>query len=264
MAGTGRFERGSARQYSHWRSARLLARAFLVAELVDDHGARNGGKRQRIHVGIVHDVLAQARVVGVQHTTGGDSRDIAVAVVAGMKQQGGAALDADVAQAEKQRAVRLAMAPDAKQFATGIGAVDLRLEILDPPALAILFRRGGERGGGDHQQKSGDETGEIFHGASSLRFRTASWARSLVQATGLSQTSASSAPWPSRPRSRGRAPAHGYAATPAVFARSRRLPRPRGRTPPGWTATACQSPTVFARTAAPRRGFRPRSRAARN
>src|SRR5450759_3659840 len=173
MAGTGRFERGSARQYSHWRSARLLARAFLVAELVDDHGARNGVKRQRIHVVIVHDVLAQASVVGVQHPTGGDSRYIAVAVVAGMKQQGGAALDADVAQTEKQRAVRLAMAPDAKQFAARIGAVDLRLEILDPSALAILFRRGGERGGRDHQQKCGDETGESSHGAASWRFRTA-------------------------------------------------------------------------------------------
>src|ERR1700730_11605715 len=83
-----------------------------------------------------------------------------------MKQQGCAALDADVAQAEEQRAVRLAMALDAKQLAARIGAVDLRLEILDPSALAISFRRGGERGGRRYHQQHTDEAGEISHGAS--------------------------------------------------------------------------------------------------
>src|SRR3984893_9752543 len=100
-----------------------------------------------------------------------------------MKQQGCAALDADVAQAEEQRAVRLAMALDAKQLAARIGAVDLRLEILDPSALAISFRRGGERGGRRyyHQQHT-DEAGEISHGASFFeifrqRFTRKAWNR---------------------------------------------------------------------------------------
>lgn len=127
-----------------------VSRAFLVAELVDDHGAGNGVKRQRIHIMIIDDVLAQGRVIGVQHPVGGIRIDIALAIVAGMKQQGRAALDADIAQAEKQRAVRLAMPLDAEQLATGIGAVDLRLEILDPPALAELFGSCGNRGGRDH------------------------------------------------------------------------------------------------------------------
>jgi hypothetical protein len=39
--------------------------------------------------------------------------------VSGMKQQRGAAFDADIAQAQEQRAVRLAMALDAKQLAAG-------------------------------------------------------------------------------------------------------------------------------------------------
>ena len=94
-----------------------LPRTFLVAELVDDHGTRDGVKCQRVHVAIVEDVLAQARVIRAQHTLRGTRIDIALAVVAGMKQQRRAALDADIAQAQEQRAVRLAMAPDAKQFA---------------------------------------------------------------------------------------------------------------------------------------------------
>jgi hypothetical protein len=35
-----------------------LPRAFLVTELVDDRSSGNGVERQRIHVVIVHDVLA--------------------------------------------------------------------------------------------------------------------------------------------------------------------------------------------------------------
>jgi hypothetical protein len=39
-----------------------------------------------------------------------------IPVVRGMKQQGGAAADADIADGEKQRAGRLAMAFDPEQF----------------------------------------------------------------------------------------------------------------------------------------------------
>ena len=48
-------------------ATRLLARAFPVAEPVDDRAARNGVKRQRLHVVIVDEILAQFRIVGAQH-----------------------------------------------------------------------------------------------------------------------------------------------------------------------------------------------------
>src|SRR6267142_5043381 len=87
--------------------------------------------------------------------------DIALAVVAGVEQQRGAALDADIAQAQKQRAVRLAVALDAKQFAGSVGALDLRLEILVPAAPAESFG-----GGGKGRRRNQDEykNGESSHG----------------------------------------------------------------------------------------------------
>jgi hypothetical protein len=80
-------------------------------------------KFQRRHVVIVDEIPAQLGVIGVQHPLRGARMNIALAVVTGVEQQRGAALDADVAQAQEQRAVRLAVALDAKQFATGIGAL---------------------------------------------------------------------------------------------------------------------------------------------
>ena len=118
----------------------LLARTFPVAERVDDRAARNGVKRQRLHVVIVDEILAQFGVIGVQHPLRGARMDIALAVVAGVEQQRGAALDADIAQAQEQRAERLAVTLDAKQFAAGVGALDLRLEILVPAAPGRIFR----------------------------------------------------------------------------------------------------------------------------
>jgi hypothetical protein len=100
----------------------LLARTFPVAEPVDDRAARNGVKFQRLHVVVVDEILAQFRIVGAQHPLRMGRMDIALAVVTGVEQQRGAALDADIAQAQEQRAVRLAMTLDTKQFAAGIGA----------------------------------------------------------------------------------------------------------------------------------------------
>ena len=67
--------------------------------------------------------------------------DIALAVVTGVEQQRCAAFDADITQAQKQRAVRLAMAPDAVQLTARIGALDFGPEIPVPAALAEFFRR---------------------------------------------------------------------------------------------------------------------------
>jgi hypothetical protein len=48
------------------------------------------------------------------HPLGGAGEDVALPVMTGVEQQRGAALDADVAQAKKQGAERLAVARDAK------------------------------------------------------------------------------------------------------------------------------------------------------
>jgi hypothetical protein len=56
----------------------------------------------------------------------------------GVEQQRRAALDADIAQPQEQRAVRLAMALDAKQLAAGIRALDFRLKIPVQPPLPNL------------------------------------------------------------------------------------------------------------------------------
>ena len=95
-------------------------------------------KFQRLHVVVVDEILAQFRIVGAQHPLRMSDMDIALAVVTGVEQQRGAALDADIAQAQEQRAIRLAMALDAKQFAAGIGTLDLGPEILLPPPLLNL------------------------------------------------------------------------------------------------------------------------------
>ena len=46
-------------------------------------------ERQRVHVVVVHHILAQACIIGAQHALGGAGIDVALAVVAGVKQQGG-------------------------------------------------------------------------------------------------------------------------------------------------------------------------------
>lgn len=119
--------------------ALLLARTFPIAEPVDDRAARNGVKRQRLHVVIVDEIPAQLRIVGAQHPLRGACMDIALAVVTGAEQQRGATLDADIAQAEKQRAVRLAVALDAKQLAADEGVTASRR--LAAAALIAVQRR---------------------------------------------------------------------------------------------------------------------------
>ena len=127
-------------------------------------------KLQRIHVVIVEDIFAQLGVIGAQHPLRGAGVDVALAVVAGVKQQRCVALDADIAQAQKQRAVRLAVALDAKQFAAGVGALDLRLEILVPAALAVPFGRGGKgRGGNQDEYKNGESAHGQRPGSSWMR-----------------------------------------------------------------------------------------------
>ena len=62
-----------------------------------------------VSIVIVENIFAQFCVIGVQHPLRRAGVDVALAVMAGVKQQRGAALDADIAKAEKQRAVRLAV-----------------------------------------------------------------------------------------------------------------------------------------------------------
>jgi hypothetical protein len=77
----------------------------------------------------------------------------------GVEQQRGAALDADIAQAQEQRAIRLAVTLDAKQLAAGIGALDLGLEILVPAAPAKSLGGGGKgRGGNQDEYRNGENS----------------------------------------------------------------------------------------------------------
>src|SRR6185437_414815 len=117
-----------------------------------------------------HHILAQFRVVSAQHALGRRRVNATLAIMARVKQKLRAALDADVTQTEEQRAVRLAMTPDTKQLAAGIGAIDLRLEILNPATHAEPFRRRGASRRRDCQterarqkEHSADETGRVFH-----------------------------------------------------------------------------------------------------
>ena len=88
-------------------------------------------ERQRVHVVMVHHILAQLRIIGAQHPLGRFGADVALTVVAGVKQQPRAAFHADVTDPEKQRAVRLTVPLDAEQLAAGIDAIDLWLETAD-------------------------------------------------------------------------------------------------------------------------------------
>jgi len=47
---------------------------------------------------------------------------------------------------------------DAEQFAGGIGALDLGLEILLPPTLAVSFGGGGKRRGRDQDEYKNSES----------------------------------------------------------------------------------------------------------
>jgi hypothetical protein len=63
----------------------LPARAFPVAEPVDDRAARNGVEFQRLHVVIVDEILAQFCIVGAQHPLRVGDMDIALAIVTGVE-----------------------------------------------------------------------------------------------------------------------------------------------------------------------------------
>ena len=81
-----------------------LFRAGLVAELVDHLAARDGVECQCVHVVVRHKVLAQFWFIGRQHVVGRFRRDVALAIMPGVKQQLRARLDAHIPDAEKQRA----------------------------------------------------------------------------------------------------------------------------------------------------------------
>ncbi len=71
--------------------------------------------------------------------------------MARVKQKLRAALDPNVTQAEEQRAIGLAVPLDAEQLAAGVGAIKLRLKILDPATNAEPFRSRGITAGRRYQ-----------------------------------------------------------------------------------------------------------------
>ncbi len=107
-------------------------------------------ERQRVDVVIGHQIIPQARVVVAQRMRGPMLADVALAVVRGVKQQFGAALNANVSDPQKLRAGRLAMSLDSKQLAGSIVLGHCRVEALEP-AHAVAHRRPGGHGGAGRQ-----------------------------------------------------------------------------------------------------------------
>src|SRR5215472_15503750 len=98
-----------------------LFRTRRIAEPRDDLAPRDRVERERVHVMIGADILAQRRVIGVEHVLGRRHADLVVLhIAAGMKQQRRARRDADVADRQEYRARRLAVLVDAEALAGGI------------------------------------------------------------------------------------------------------------------------------------------------
>ena len=82
--------------------------------------------------------------------------DVTLPVMACVKQQPRRALDADIAQAEKQRAQRLTMPLDAHQFTRAVVLIDDGSKLGDIAALAVRLRASRERRGRNKQQHQAD------------------------------------------------------------------------------------------------------------
>src|SRR4029453_6666045 len=102
-------------------------------------------ERQRLHVMAVTEILPQAAVVGIHHPRGGARVDVALPVMAGVKQKPRRARDADIAQAEKERAERLAVPLGTHQLARSVVLIDDRLKLRHPATLAIRLRASRKR-----------------------------------------------------------------------------------------------------------------------
>ncbi len=108
-----------------------------ITELLNHVAPGDRVKRQRIHGVDRCQVVLQAVVVGAHQMIGRRRADSFVAVMAGVKQQLCAAVDADVPDTQEQRAGRLAMAFDAKQFARRVVLSDHWIESRELAAHAI-------------------------------------------------------------------------------------------------------------------------------
>jgi hypothetical protein len=95
---------------------------------------------QRVHVVVRHKVLAQFWLIGRQHMVGRFRRDVALAIMPGVKQQLRARFDAHIPDAEKQRAGRLAMALDPEQLAAAVVFRNDRVEACELAAHAVTLR----------------------------------------------------------------------------------------------------------------------------
>src|ERR1700722_7358996 len=139
------------------RAARSF-RARPVAEFMDHVAAGYRVKLDRIHVVVCHHVVAEAGVVGAQHVLGGGRYDVSGGVVTGMKEQRGVGADAYIADAEKQRAGRPALAIDPKQFARLVVLADDWIEADEAAAgLVTGCRPLRPRRGRGHQQHGNDK-----------------------------------------------------------------------------------------------------------
>src|SRR5215472_4503446 len=129
---------GASRMIDRSRAAGSPRWTFPVAKLLDYVAAGDGVKFDRVHILVRNDVVAKLGVVGVQHMLRGPRQDCPrVHGVAGMKQQGRAALDTDVPDAEKQRAGRLAASLNSKRLTRLIVLLDDRVETRRRTSIAV-------------------------------------------------------------------------------------------------------------------------------
>ena len=111
-----------------------------IAELLNQVSAGNGVEIQCIHVVIGDEIRAKPGIVRVQKMLGVRYVDIAVSIVAGMEQKICPRIDADVSDAEKQRAGGLAMPLDAKQLTRSVMVIDDRIKLGETTAVSIARR----------------------------------------------------------------------------------------------------------------------------
>lgn len=136
----------------------VLRGARRIAELLDHVDARDRMEIERLHVAVFDHEAAQLRIIGVLHMPGRGERDIAFAVVAGVKAENRVALDADVPDRQEQRAGGIASPDDAKRGAGLVIFRDHRIEAGELSAGLKTARSIGERRGRSQRQRKGSKS----------------------------------------------------------------------------------------------------------
>ena len=113
-----------------------LGSTLSIAEFLNQVPAGNGVEIHCIHVMVRYEIRAKPGIVRVQKMLGGRCDDVAVSIVPGMEQKICAGIDADVSDAEEQRAGGLAMPLDTKQLTRSVMVIDDRIKLGETSAVS--------------------------------------------------------------------------------------------------------------------------------